>query len=192
MNDAHLQLLASDDWRDMLRDLAIPFAFEGRRISDLGEDVLEIGPGPGLTTALLSPELPALTALELDEHLCAELRERYADDPSVTVVPGDATTMPFDDGRFSGATSFTMLHHVPDVASQDRVFAEVHRVLRPGGLFVANDSVASDDLAAFHVDDVYNPIDPSSLEDRLRTAGFGEVAVRTNEFAWAVQARRTA
>lgn len=190
MNETHLELLASDDWRDLLRDHAIPFAFDGRSVSDLGGHVLEIGPGPGLTTDLLAPALGRYTALELDEDLCAALAERYAEDPSVTVVPGDATAMSFDDATFTGAVSFTMLHHVPDTDAQDRLFAEVRRVLRPGGLFVANDSVASADLAAIHVDDVYNPVDPQGVGARLEAAGFVDVSVRSNGFAWAAHARR--
>jgi hypothetical protein len=36
--------------------------------------------------------------------------------------------------------------------------------------------------------DVYNPIDPSGVEERLRDAGFSSVDVRTNEFGWAATA----
>ena len=39
-----------------------------------------------------------------------------------------------------------MLHHVPSPALQDRVFSEARRVLRPGGVFVATDSLDSADL----------------------------------------------
>lgn len=187
MNETHLQILRSDDWRAVLRDLAFPFAFDGVAIADLGDDVLEVGPGPGLATDLLLPELPSLTVLEIDPTLVAELGRRLGDE--VAVVEGDATAMNFDDDRFSGVVSFTMLHHVPTVAAQDRLFAEVLRVLRPGGLFVANDSVASDDLAALHHSDTYNPIDPDTLPDRLRSAGFVDVDVDVNEFAFAVRAR---
>lgn len=186
MNDAHLQVLRSDDWRNVLRDLAFPFAFERVSIADLGDDVLEIGPGPGLATDLLHPELAALTAIEIDPELAGELTDRLDD---VTVVEGDATRMPFGDGRFTGAVSFTMLHHVPTVDAQDQLFDEACRVLRPGGWFVVNDSVASDDLAALHEGDTYNPIDPTSLYERLSAAGFLDIDVRTNPFAFAASAR---
>ena len=49
---------------------------------------------------------------------------------------------------------------------------EVARVLQPGGLFVASDGVARDELAALHDDDIYNPVDPTTLEARLTAAGF--------------------
>lgn len=189
MNAAHLELLKSDDWRQLLQELVLPFAFEGRSARDLGDDVLEIGPGPGLTTDLLRTDLRAMTSLEIDTDLARELDTRLAGS-NVTVVEGDATKMPFEDGRFTGAVSFTMLHHVPTLELQDRLFAETRRVLRPGGLFIANDSVASDDLAALHEDDIYNPVEPMTLGRRLADAGFVDVDVRTNEFAWAVHARR--
>ena len=105
------------------------------------------------------------------------------------IVEGDATALTFADGRFSGATSFSMLHHVPTPAEQDRVFAEARRVLRDGGVFVAVDSLASDDLCAFHEDDTYNPVDPGTLADRLGAAGFAAVEVDTNEYAWKAIAR---
>lgn len=186
MNADHLQLCASEGWRDVLRDLVIPYALADAR---LGDDVLEIGPGPGMTTDLLRVELARLTAVELDEDLATALAARLAE-TNVEVVHADATAMPFEDERFSGAVSFTMLHHVPTAELQDRLFAEVARVLRSGGVFVASDSVASDELAALHDDDVYNPIDPATVEARLGSAGFQTVEVRSNDFGWAANATR--
>ena len=191
MNQAHLDLLASDDWRQVLQDMIVPYAFDTRAPADLGVDVLEVGPGPGLTTDLLSPQVAAFTALELDPTLATALRGRYADTSSVTVVEGDATAMPFEDDRFSGAISFTMLHHVPTMALQDALFAEVCRVLRPGGLFIGSDSVASPELADLHVDDIYNPVDPAGLQARLEHAGFTDVAVDWHDFGWRAHARRS-
>ena len=164
----------------------MPFALEGVDFDGLGDDVLEIGPGPGVTTDLLRDQLTALTALELDSGLANELSDRLGS--TVDVVEGDATAMTFESGRFSAVVSFTMLHHVPTGDMQDRLFAEVYRVLRSGGLFVANDSVASKELAALHDGDVYNPVDPTSVADRLRTAGFERIAVRHNDFGWAAHA----
>lgn len=186
MNPEHLEICASEGWRDVLRDLVLPYALAGAR---LGDDVLEVGPGPGMTTDLLRAEVPRLTAIEIDDELAADLAARLAG-TNVEVVQGDATAMPFEDGRFTGAVSFTMLHHVPTADLQDRLFAEVARVLRPGAVFVASDSVASDELAALHVGDTYNPVDPGGVDARLRAAGFGAVEVRANEFGWAAHATR--
>ncbi len=62
MNREHLEFCASDEWRQMLRDLVLPYALDG---AELGDDVLEIGPGPGLTTDLLRAEVARLTAVEI-------------------------------------------------------------------------------------------------------------------------------
>jgi SAM-dependent methyltransferase len=186
VNAAHLAFCGSEEWRTMLRDAVLPYALRDAR---LGDDVLEVGPGPGMTTDLLRAEVGSLTAIELDDDLAAALAARLAG-TNVEVVHGDATCMPFEDGRFTGAISFTMLHHVPTAELQDRLFAEVARVVRPGGVFVASDSLASDDLASFHDGDTYNPIDPAGLGTRLEAAGFETAEIRTNEFGWAALARR--
>jgi SAM-dependent methyltransferase len=184
MNAEHLELCASDGWRAVLRDLIIPYALADAR---LGDDVLEVGPGPGMTTDLLRVDLARLTAVELDPELATSLGDRLAG-TNVEVVHADATAMPFDDARFSGAVSFTMLHHVPTRELQDCLFVEVARVLRAGGVFVASDSVASAELAALHRDDVYNPVDPATVGARLLAAGFATVDVRSNDFGWAAHA----
>jgi SAM-dependent methyltransferase len=152
----------------------------------LGDDVLEIGPGPGRTTDVLREMAPRLTAVEIDVELAEALRARMAATAvagrSVEVVQGDATALPFPDGRFSTALSFTMLHHVPSIAEQDRLFAEVRRVLRPGGTFVGVDSKDSDEFRGMHVDDICVPLDPGTLEERLRSAGFAEARLEPNEY----------
>lgn len=186
MNRQHLELCASAGWRDVLRDLIIPYALADAR---LGDDVLEVGPGPGMTTDLLRVDVAKLTAVELDASLAGSLAERLRG-TNVEVFNADATDMPFDPGRFSGAVSFTMLHHVPTVELQDLLFEEVARVLRPGALFVASDSVASAELEALHVGDPYNPVDPDTLVPRLERAGFTGVDVRSNAFGWAAHATR--
>jgi SAM-dependent methyltransferase len=191
MNAEHRERLASEEWRTSLRDHILPFTLGDLELSALGGDVLEVGPGPGLTTDVLSAALPRLTAIELDAELADALHARLAGG-NVEVVHGDATAMPFEDGRFSGAALFTMLHHVPTAELQDRLFGEVMRCLRPGGVFVASDGVASDDFEGMHTDDIYNPIDPALVASRLEAVGFTGVDVRSNRWIWACHARRPA
>ena len=185
MNEAHKQC-GSDEWRAMVRDTILPWSIGD---IDLGDDVLEVGPGYGATTDVLAESVPRLTAVEIDPDLAAMLVERFASTPSVSIVTGDATALDLPDDRFTGAACFTMLHHVPTAELQDALFAEVARVVRPGGALVAGDSIASDDLEAHHEGDTYNPIDPGTLAARLTAAGFRDVEVRTNPFGWAATAR---
>jgi ubiquinone/menaquinone biosynthesis C-methylase UbiE len=176
MNWLHRRYCASRAWATRVRDEILPSDLEG---VELGEDVLEIGPGPGLTTELLHPRVPRLTAIEIDDALADSLRERVPSD-RVEVVTGDATAMPFEDGRFSSAVCFTMLHHVPRPELQDRLFAETCRVLRPGGVFAGSDSSSERRDLRFrllHIGDVMNLVPPETLRARLEAAGFDSVEV---------------
>ncbi|HYH30030.1 MAG TPA: methyltransferase domain-containing protein, partial [Pseudonocardia sp.] len=88
------------------------------------------------------------------------------------------------------AACFTMLHHIPDAAGQDRALAEIARVLRPGGLLVGTDGEDTPARRALHVDDVFTPVDPVTLADRLATAGFAGVDVESNGDRFRFRARR--
>ena len=74
-----------------------------------------------------------------------------------------------------------MLHHVATTALQQRVLAEAFRVLRPGGVFLGSDSLASDGLHEFHEGDTYNPIEPASFLVRLQAVGFTEVTLMVDD-----------
>jgi SAM-dependent methyltransferase len=184
MNENHA-VLDGEEWRAAVRDWIIPWALGD---GDLGDDVLEVGPGYGATTDVFRERVAKLTAVEIDPELAGSLAARLAG-TNVTVVEGDATALEFDDDRFSGATCFAMLHHVPSTEQQDRLFAQVARVVRPGGLFVASDSLHSADLEVFHEGDTYLPVDPEGVGARLERAGFTDVEVRVNDFGWAATAR---
>jgi len=184
VNEQHLELCSSAEWADAVRRWIIPWVLED---VSLGDEVLEIGPGPGRTTEVLADLVPRLTAVEVDADLARSLRARLAE---VEVVHGDATDLQFAEGTFSSALSFTMLHHVPSVVDQDRLFAEVSRVLRPGGVFAGTDTLDSDGFRELHVGDVCVPIDPDTLADRLLGAGFDEAIVDTNEYGVRFRAER--
>lgn len=185
MNEAH-EFCGSDEWRQAIREVILPWALGE---TDLGDNVLEVGPGYGATTDVLSQSVPQLTSVEIDDELAAMLTDRFADVPSVQIVHGDATSLQYADDSFTGAACFTMLHHVPTVELQDRLFTEIARVLGPGAPLVASDSLASEELQAHHEGDTYNPVDPSTLPSRLAAAGFEHVEVRTNPYGWASIAR---
>jgi ubiquinone/menaquinone biosynthesis C-methylase UbiE len=173
VNAEHLKRCASAEWAETVEHEILPWAVGAR---PLGDDVLEVGPGPGLTTDVLRRRVPRLTAVEVDPSLADALRQRLAD-TNVEVVEGDGTALPFADRRFSGATCFTMLHHVPSPELQDRLLAEIRRVLRPGGLLVGVDSMESPDWWALHVGDTCVPVQPDALAERLERAGYVDVEV---------------
>jgi SAM-dependent methyltransferase len=185
MNRGHMEFCTSPVWQEMLEEQILPPVL---RDLDLGDDMIEIGPGPGFTTDVLRARAGHVTAVELDERLANPLAERMAD-TNVDVVCRDATDTGLPSDRFSAAASFNMLHHVPTAELQDAIFAELARVLRPGGLLVAADAVYNETTEAFHDDDIYNPIDPAGLAARLGIAGFDDIDVDTFEFGWKCTAR---
>lgn len=172
MNRMHRRLCSSEKWAAGVAE-RMPDMLGG---CALGDDVLEVGPGFGATTAaLLTYGLPHLTALEIDDTSVRLLRERFGDD--VRVVSGDGADMPFPDATFSAVVCFTMLHHIPEKARQDRLFAEARRVLRPGGLLRGVDSRPSLRFRFLHIGDTMNVLDPETLPARLERAGFARADV---------------
>ena len=177
MNIYHRWCCASKGWRETVHRYMMPSVVGDK---PLGDDVLEIGPGPGVTTDWLRERVPHLTSIEIDRKLAASLTSRLAA-TNVTVVDGDATDMPFPDASFSGAVSLTMLHHVPSAELQDRLLAETCRVLRRGSLFIGGDSTPTFRWNLAHVFDTRVPVDPDTLGQRLERAGFTDAKVRKGE-----------
>jgi SAM-dependent methyltransferase len=178
MNQLHLDFLASPEWARWLETELLPWLLGA---GELGDDLLEVGPGPGLTTDLLRARVSWVTAVEFDAALASALAERLAG-TNVEVVHADATASGLPSDRFSSAACLSMLHHIPSAAAQDRLFAELHRMLQPGGLLVASDSRDLDVIRAFHDGDVFVPPDPDTLGERLASAGFGEIDVGLTDF----------
>jgi ubiquinone/menaquinone biosynthesis C-methylase UbiE len=173
MNVGHAVICSSGWWARTVERELLPW---GLAEVELGQDVLEIGPGFGATTRVLARRSGSLTVAELSQSYCERLRRKL--DGNVEVVQTDATAMPFADGRFSGVVCFTMLHHVPSPQLQDRLLAEVCRVLRPGGVFAGTDSIGTGRaFRLLHVHDTLVPIAPDGLPARIEHAGLIESRV---------------
>jgi SAM-dependent methyltransferase len=188
MNLIHRRLCRSRRWKETVEKYALPWVLDG---IELGANVLEVGPGPGITTDLLRARVAHLTCVEIDCALADSLTKRTAGQ-NVTVLCQDATAMTLPDASFDGAVSFTMLHHVQSPALQDRLLREVARVLRPGAVFAGSDSVYSTYLRLLHVFDTMNLVDPATFPERLQAAGFVNVQVDTNPYAFRFRARKPA
>jgi ubiquinone/menaquinone biosynthesis C-methylase UbiE len=130
-----------------------------------------------------------LTALEVDPKLASALTSRLRGS-NVEVIEGNATQMPFMDSEFSGAVSFTMLHHVPSQELQNKVLAEVLRVLKPGGFFVGSDSLQNWFMRILHIGDTLVPVNPDTFGARLDSAGFEVLEVQKDSQAFRFRARR--
>jgi SAM-dependent methyltransferase len=173
MNENHARVCTSPEWAAHIQTDILPAV---TRDVDLGKEMLEIGPGPGAATEWLRHQVTRLTAVEIDEQAAALLAARYAG-TNVEVVTGSGAELQFADESFDSVATFTMLHHVPTQALQNKILGEACRVLRPGGVLIGSDSLASNDLHHFHEGDTYNPVDPASVLSRLQTLGFASITI---------------
>ncbi len=186
MNAMHHWICRSSFWRAKLQDRVLPWALYGL---DLGPAVLEVGPGFGMATDVLRQQSHSIFGVEIDGRLARLLARRF-NGTNVRVVRGDGTALPFPDASFTGAVCFTMLHHVASAELQNRLIAEIRRVLRPGAVFAGTDSRWSRRMKWLHYRDILVPVDPDTFGARLEAAGFVDVDIRAHPKIFRFRARR--
>lgn len=106
-----------------------------------GGRVLEIGPGPGYLGLewLRATGSGSVTVLDISPAMLEMVRknaQEYGVAESYTFVAGNAMSLPFEEGAFDAVFSNGSLHEweLPQL-----VFAEIIRVLRPGGCLFVGD-----------------------------------------------------
>jgi ubiquinone/menaquinone biosynthesis C-methylase UbiE len=105
------------------------------RLSGLprGARVADLGCGSGVFTELLRRAGYSSVGLDISQKLVALGRAKY---PGLELIEGDAENLPFDGESLDGLLLSGLVHHFPDPR---RLAAEVRRVLKRGGRFVAFD-----------------------------------------------------
>jgi ubiquinone/menaquinone biosynthesis C-methylase UbiE len=190
MNRLENWFCSTSFWRLVTERKLLPWILSG---SELGERLLEIGAGPGAATEELRRRAVRVASLEYDHTFAASLAARRCD-TNAGVLQGDATALPFADGSFSSAIAVLVLHHLRSRELQDRAFAEIYRVLQPGGVFFAFEIQDGWLQHAIHRNSTFVPVAPASLPARLTAAGFSRVTVdfRRGGFRFrAMRARET-
>lgn len=94
-----------------------------------GEQILDLGCGNGQLTAQLAATGAMVTGVDASAEMIAAARLH-----GITADHASAELLPYSDASFDAVFSNAALHWVRD---QDAMMAEVRRVLRPGGRFVA-------------------------------------------------------
>lgn len=105
-----------------------------------GEEVLDVGCGPGFLTDEMAVEVGPLgrvQAIDRSEDMLARARRRCAQRPRAAFHHGEANELPFPDSSFDAAAVVQVYEFVSDVG---RALGELHRVLRPGGRAVIVDT----------------------------------------------------
>lgn len=153
-----------------------------------GEAVLDVGAGPGFLlrdiAGAVGPNGLA-AGIDISGSMLAMARHRCAALSQVQLVAGDATALPWPDGQFDRAVSTQVYEYVPDLPL---AFAELHRVLKPGGraVVMATDADTilagpADDPAAIAARGAWpahcaHPRLPRELGGLLGDAGFAVTA----------------
>jgi SAM-dependent methyltransferase len=97
-----------------------------------GSRVLEIGVGLGADHERFAAAGAHLTGIDLSGHAIEHVHRRLAlSGLESSLLVSDAERLPFADSSFDVVYSWGVIHHSPDTAA---AVAEIHRVLRPGGL----------------------------------------------------------
>jgi SAM-dependent methyltransferase len=129
-----------EDWLDRLPASAVEsfagvgFPFRADVIRP-GDRVLDIGAGSGTDTLIAARAVAPsgrVFALDMTPAMLAKLRSNVAlaDAANVEVIEGNAEAIPLADDSVDVVTSNGVLNLVPD---KPKAFAEIFRVLRPGG-----------------------------------------------------------
>jgi len=98
----------------------------------MSRPVADIGCGPGhITSHLVGLGLNAM-GIDLSEEMVGLARQTY---PAVEFRQGSMTALELSDASLAAIVAFYSIIHIPD-SHLPVVFAEFHRVLRPGGLLL--------------------------------------------------------
>ena len=103
-----------------------------------GKKVLDVGSGRGGGASYIHRYLGpnSTTGMDLADSAVEFCQKVYAGIDGLSFRQGDAMNLPFDDARFDAVTNVESSHCYPDKA---QFFAEVLRVLKPGGSFLYTD-----------------------------------------------------
>ena len=104
-----------------------------------GATVLELGCGKAEKTRIVARKAASVLALEVDQRQLAK-NLALGDMVNVHFAHGGAERIPASNAIFDVVLMFKSLHHMP-VESMDSAFAEILRVLKPGGVAYISEPV---------------------------------------------------
>ena len=127
--------------------------------------VLDVGCGSGWATRLLAEKAfnGQVTGIDISDEMVRLARESSRSVPNVDFEIASAEQLPFDDHEFTHAFSMESLYYYRNIP---KALKEIHRVLKPGGLFVAVVDLYWENEATHQWIDTLNvPVELLSVED---------------------------
>jgi len=165
-----------------------------------GMRAIDIATGTGKVAATLGDAVGArgqVMGVDVSPGMIARAQRGYTNRPELSFAVGDAMALPADDGTYDAATIAFGMRNLPDYG---RGFAEMRRVVRPGGLVVCLEIARPDHLLArlsrvwferavpllgrligqgdaygYLVESVRNYPDPERIAQIMREAGLEQV-----------------
>ncbi|ANB33172.1 ubiquinone/menaquinone biosynthesis C-methylase UbiE [Rhodovulum sulfidophilum] len=149
-----------------------------------GAQVFEFGCGTGTTALKHAPHAGHVTAIDCAPAMIGIARQKAAEAGigNVAFRVGDLADMPDSPAAFDMVMAHNVLHLLPDRAE---ALARVHRMLKPGGVFVSSTACAAGAprlfrwvLAAGHalrLLPLFNPLTADALRAEIAATGFGIV-----------------
>lgn len=150
-----------------------------------GQAILDVGSGTGDVAIQLDQMGAKVTGIDFAAEMVVVAKGRH---PQIEFIEADVENLPFDDGSFDRAIANYTAHHF---ANPEKAFAEIKRVLKPGGKLTIIHPIQSEQpswgsfamsLAAAVPSDppIGGPLlmenDPASYIDFLSAAGFTEAS----------------
>ena len=151
-----------------------------------GETVLDLGSGGGIDVLLSARRVGPtgfVYGLDMTDEMLDLARRNAAEAGATNVefLKGDIEAIPLPDGAVALVISNCVINLSVD---KPAVFAEVHRVLRPGGRIGISDIVAEDHLSAeqraergSYVGCIAGALSVSEYRDGLAAAGFAGIGI---------------
>ncbi len=155
-------------------------AIELMNVQD-GAQVLDVGCGSGWASRLLAEKARHgyVVGIDISDEMIHTAREASHDFSNLEFQVASAEKLPFTNDRFSDAFSMESLYYYSDMAV---ALQEIHRVLKPGGLFVTVVDLYLESRPSHQWIDTLNvPVQLYSIEQYTTLfvqCGFVDVATR--------------
>ena len=150
-------------------------------------EIIDIGcGGGGNLTRLMDRSLHAkVTGVDYSSVSVEKSRKVNADAIAkgrCKVMEASVANLPFKEDTFGMATAFETVYFWPEI---EKSFAEVRRVLSPGGIFLIvneDDGLSGNNEKWERLIDGMHTYTPDELKTLLSAAGFSDIAVHRNEY----------
>ena len=148
-------------------------SFLDRFVELVGEGrIVELGCGPGHVSAYLHGRGANVSGLDLSSEMVDQAKELF---PEVEFRVGDMLALPLKDGSVEAVISFYSIVHF-DSEQTERAFAEMARVLAPGGqagiaFHIGNDVIHRKEWFSERVDIDFRLHEPATVRRQLELAG---------------------